>query len=115
VNEVQRYWRDKVVNLFQWGAALSVLLAGWAIQSQEKFQLLNASWPRQRDEILGAIGLLTVVILCAPLLPLAVRYIYKNFLDKETDETVLSYRFAMMCAVVLAVVDIAITLLMCLV
>jgi hypothetical protein len=113
VNEVKRYWRDKVVSLLQWGAGLSVLLAGWAIQSQEKFKLVGASWPEQKDEILAAVGLLSVSVLYAPLLPLAIWYIYKNFLDKETDETVLPYPFAMLCAVVLPLIELVIAILMC--
>lgn len=113
MNEVRKYWRDKVVILVQWGAALAVLLAGWAIQSQEKFKLIGASWPEQKDEILAAIGLLSVSILYAPLLPFAIWYIYKNYLAEETDETVLPYRLAMMCAILLSLLELVIALLMC--
>ncbi len=112
MNEVKKYWRDKITSLLQWGSALCVLLSGWAIQSQEKFKLMG-SWPAQKNEILAAIGLLAVSILLAPLLPLAVWYIYKHFLSTDIDETVLPYRFAMTFAIVLPLLALIIAVLIC--
>ena len=108
MNEAQKYWRDKVTNVLQWGAAVFILFAGWAVDHHERFGL----WSKQRDEILAAIGLLSVTTFYAPLLPLAVRYIYKKFLTPIPDETVLPQGFALTCAFVLSVLTWVVAFLM---
>lgn len=113
MSDAQVYWRDRVTNLLQWGAALLILFAGWAVDHQNVFQLVDASWPKQRDQIMAAIGLLVATIIYAPLLPLAVAYIYRRHLKKtDTDATVLPRRFAMTCAIVLSAVTLLIAALM---
>jgi hypothetical protein len=113
MNQVQEYWRDKVANMLQWGAALFVLFAGWALQSHEKFRLRGASWSSGRDELLAAIGLLTVTIPYSILFPVAVGVVYKRFLGSGTDATVLPRRVALAFAVVLSFCTLAVAVLMC--
>ncbi|HEV8493494.1 MAG TPA: hypothetical protein VGR76_14560, partial [Candidatus Angelobacter sp.] len=72
MNKVQEYWRDRISNMIQWGAALFVVFGGWALQSHEKFRLRGASWSSGRDELLAAIGLLAVTIPYSVLFPLGI-------------------------------------------
>jgi hypothetical protein len=89
MNPVQEYWRDRVTNMLQWGAALFVVFAGWALQSHEKFRLHGASWSFGRDQLLAGIGLLLVTVPYSLLFPTGIRLIYKKFLCSGTDATVL--------------------------
>jgi hypothetical protein len=89
-----------------------VLFTGWAVDHQEVFQLLGASWPAQRDQIMAAIGLLVATILYAPLIPLAVFLIYWRHLTSGTDGTVLPRWLAMTCATGLPVFTLIVAALM---
>ena len=112
MSDVQVYWRDRVTNLLQWGAALFIIFAGWAVDHQNVFQLLDTSWPEQRDQIMAAIGLLVATILYAPLLPLSMAHIYRKHLSTGTDTTVLPCWFAMTCALALSAFTLIIAALM---
>src|SRR5262245_51389283 len=112
MNDVQIYWRDRVTNLLQWGAAVFILFTGWAVDHQEVFRLLGASWPDQRDQIMAAIGLLTATILYAPLIPLAVFLIYRKHFRSGADGTVLPRWLAMTCATALPVFTLIVAALM---
>ena len=97
------YWRDRVSNLLQWGVGLFVLFAGWAIDNYERFKV-KMPWPEGRNEIVGAIGLLAVTFIYSIVLLLGIKTIYRKFLEKaHTDQTVLPYKFAMLCAWVLVI------------
>ena len=123
MDEAKKYWRDKVTNLLQAGAAVFILLVGWAIQNHSRFALLHGgqfifSPPTKdaRNEVYAAVGLISLSVVYAPLLPLATHTIYKKFLnaDKDStdiDSTVLPYSFAMTCALVLSVLTLAFSIL----
>jgi hypothetical protein len=112
MNKVQEYWRDRISNMIQWGAALFVVFGGWALQSHEKFRLRGASWSSGRDELLAAIGLLAVTIPYSVLFPLGIHIITRNS-SAHTDATVLPRRLALTFAIVLSFCTLAVAVLMC--
>jgi len=106
MNEIQKYWRDRVNNLLQWGAAIFILLVGWGVTRHETF-----AFGGNRNQRLASYSLLAASIVYTPLLPLAIRYIYRRFLNDGIDETVLSYRFAMTCAIILSALTLIVAVL----
>jgi hypothetical protein len=108
MNDVQKYWRDKVSSLLQWGAGIFILLVGWGVQQHERFAYRGT--PNQK---LAAFTLLAASIVYAPLLPLAIRHIYRKFLGtSEVDDTVLPFSFALLCAVVLSSLTVMVAILL---
>ena len=105
------YWRDRVTNLLQWGAALFVLFSGYAIDHYERFKV-RAPWPSGRNEIVAAGGLLAASFVYAIVLPLGIMTIYRKFLFRaKTDKTVLPYQFAIKCALLLVLFTVILSLL----
>ncbi|OLE51388.1 MAG: hypothetical protein AUG51_23095 [Acidobacteria bacterium 13_1_20CM_3_53_8] len=106
MDEVQKYWRDKVMGLFQWSLTLYLLLAGWSITYHDKFELCadsTKSIADNRDNFIRAVSFISMSLMYGIALPLLVRHIYQKFLPKEKiDATVLPYRVALTTSMVLA-------------
>jgi hypothetical protein len=99
MDEVQKYWRDKVMGIFQWSIALYILLAGWSLTLHEKFELCRDNKlpdSVNNDNFIRAISLISMCTIYGIAFPLIVRFIYRRFLPKDkVDATVLSYRLAL--------------------
>ena len=114
MESVQEYWRDKVVLILQWGGAVFILFAGWAIENSEKFRLVNVSWPHDKSQIFRGGGLLCATFIYAILLPYSVFRIYQKHLPKEKiDKTVLSKNLATAIGGSLSFLTLIIAILMC--
>ena len=112
MHEVQVYWRDKVDHLLQWGGALLIVFAGWAMTNHRDFDLSPGSSPQDVDRFLAACGLLAITIPYGVLHPLAVFTIYRRYLRAGVDRTVLPFPFAMTCSLILSLATLSIAFLM---
>lgn len=109
MDEVKKYWRDRVFNLLQWGTALFILFVGWAVSGDYKiFKIASGS----KEHITAAVGLLVASLCYVPLLPVAIKYIYRNHLSEGLDKTVLPYGFARTCACILSALPLIVAALM---
>jgi hypothetical protein len=96
-----------VVHLLQAGIALFVLFAGWGLASSSKFNIRG-----DQEQKLAAYGLLLCTLIYSILFPLAIRSIYKKYLNHNIDETVLSSNFAIICASILSLFTLVIAILL---
>jgi hypothetical protein len=108
MNDVQVYWRDKVTQLLGWSTGLLFVFIGWSVEHHSEFEW--GPWSQghadpsdTRDAIIRAIGLIIFAALYSVIFPLCVRAIYKRFLRRDIDDTVLRYSLAMTFAVGLSV------------
>lgn len=107
MDEVQKYWRDKVMGLFQWSITIYLLIVGWSITYHDKFEFCadpSKSSADNRDNLCRAISLFVGSIVYGVALPTLVHLIYKKFLPKDkTDETVLDERILLTLSIVLSI------------
>jgi amino acid permease len=92
MDEVQKYWRDKVMGLFQWGITIYLLILGWSLTYHDKFEFCRdpmKTFAENRDNRVRAWSLFVGSIVFGVALPLVIHLIYKNYLSERTDDTVL--------------------------
>jgi hypothetical protein len=113
MNESRRYWRDKVTQLLGWSTGLVTLVAGWALDKPEKFEL-GILWSSRNDagDIIRAVALIIFSVCVAVALPMFIRVIYRRFLVAEIDETVLPYKFARAYALAVSMLILLIAVIM---
>jgi hypothetical protein len=107
MKETQVYWRDKVTQLLGWSTGLLFVFIGWSVEHHSEFEWGPLSQGHDdpsdtRDAVIRAVGLIVFAALYSVVFPLLVRAIYRRFLHRDTDETVLPYSLAITFAVVLS-------------
>jgi len=115
MEEVQKYWRDKVMGLLQWSITIYLLILGWSVTYHDKFEFCadkTKSYAENRDNLVRAISLFGGSLLFGIALPTLVHLIYKHFLPRDkVDETVLPKAVLMTFSVTLAVLLIIVSFL----
>lgn len=111
MDEVQKYWRDKVMGLIQWSTTIYVLIVGWSVTNHEKFEFCadpSKSGADNRDNLVRAVWLFGGSIVFGVALPIIVHLIYKKFLPADkTDETVLPKGIVLALSIGLSVLMVA--------
>lgn len=93
MDEIKKYWRDKVMQLLGWGTAAFVAVAVWSIDKSDKFELGPlADDTSDLGNIIRAIALLLFAIAFGPTWFHAVRWIYARHLSQKIDDTVLPWK-----------------------
>lgn len=93
MDEVKKYWRDKVMQLLSWGTAALIAVAGWSIKESQKFEIGPLAGQKEDlGNVIRAIALLLFAVVFSLAWFSAVRWIYTRHLSQDTDATVLPWK-----------------------
>jgi hypothetical protein len=91
MNDVKKYWRDKVMQLLGAGTGVLIAVAGWSLTETEKFEI--GPWAENKNfgTVLRAIALLLFSGAFGLAWLWATHRIYRRYLSDDVDETVLPW------------------------
>ena len=90
MTEVQKYWRDKLLNLLILGGGFVFILGGWSISEAHRFTLfVQPGIYGEAADLYRSIGLIVIVVSFSLIWMSAIRWIYKTHLSENVDATVL--------------------------
>jgi len=113
MDEVKKYWRDRLLQLLGWGTAAVAALAAWSIDKTEAFELGPlASQSCDYGNGIRAVALLLFSVGFGVGWYRSIAWIYRVHLSHDTDATVIPQRATKAYAALITTTLIVIALLM---
>ena len=110
LNEIQKYWRDRLMELLAWGTALLLLVAGWSVSEHDAFEFFGACATNGSRIRAAALILFSCVYTVA--WRRAIRWVFRTHLDRDVDGTVLPRKYVERYSTVLGAMLITLSILM---
>lgn len=92
MDEIKKYWRDKVTQILTWGTTVFIAISVWSLTESEKFELGSMADNLSTGNKLRAIGLFIFVFIFSIGWFRIIQWIYTNHLSGEIDGTVIPWK-----------------------